>query len=87
MRAIIVVGGCLLAGACGPISFSNPEPPSGYTLTCAFESGPKAGKIEHLPNGVPVPVGMACTDNAGSAGVGYRRIEDTFRRSAKGPAK
>ena len=59
---------------CAPISFSNPEPPLGYTLTCKYNAGPKAGQIEHQPRGVPVPVGMPCSDRSGSTGTGYRPL-------------
>ena len=63
----------LAMAGCAPIKFENPDPQPGHTLTCQWETGPNAGRTVYDPDGVPVPLGMACRSFEGYRGVGVRR--------------
>lgn len=50
-----------------------PAPPGGMTLTCQFNAGPRAGQMRDLsglPGMAPFAIGGACSDGAGSTGIG-----------------
>jgi len=47
--------------------------PGGMTMTCQFSGGPRAGQMRDLaglPGMTPFAIGGACSDGAGSAGIG-----------------
>jgi hypothetical protein len=48
---------------------ASAQVPPGFSLTCQFTYGPKAGQIESFPQAWPVPIGSPCTDAIASSGV------------------
>jgi len=52
---------------------SSPAWSQGYTMTCHYLTGPRAGQTQNftgVPGVSPIPVGSPCTDLYGSYGVG-----------------
>ena len=49
------------------------EPNDGYSTTCQFTSGPRAGQVQHWPRGTPglalAAIGQGCTDGQDSNGI------------------
>ena len=49
------------------------EPNDGYSTTCRFDSGPRAGQVQHWPRGTPglalAAIGQGCTDGQNSSGI------------------
>ena len=66
----------LLVAAVMPWSFDqaqSQELPLGYSLTCHFTSGPRAGETQQFSGAegiAPFRVGSPCTDGLGSSGIG-----------------
>lgn len=60
------IGGIALALFCAA---ANAQLPPGFSRTCQFTYGPKAGQIETFPQAWPIPIGSQCTDAIASSGV------------------
>jgi hypothetical protein len=61
-------GGHHIEGGTGTI-----EPNDGYSSTCKFDSGPRAGQVQHWPRSTPglalAAIGQGCTDGQDSHGI------------------
>ncbi len=61
-------GSHIIEGGSGTI-----EPNDGYSSTCQFDSGPRAGQVQHWERSTPglalVAIGQGCTDGQDSHGI------------------